>query len=61
MIALVGDLEPVKTLYPNSGQTLSVTEHITSPTFYDYENLLLIIISLINLVHMDAYRIEDRN
>ncbi|MCA9356862.1 tRNA (adenosine(37)-N6)-threonylcarbamoyltransferase complex ATPase subunit type 1 TsaE [Candidatus Nomurabacteria bacterium] len=60
VIALVGDLGAGKTTFTQIlGQTLGVTEHITSPTFTIMKTYSLNHNQFDNLVHMDAYRIED--
>lgn len=60
IIALHGDLGTGKTTFVQTlGQLLGVTEHITSPTFTLMKGYETTDIVFQNLIHMDAYRIDD--
>lgn len=60
VLALHGDLGAGKTTYMQFlGQSLGITEAITSPTFVVMKSYPLQEQSYETLVHIDAYRIED--
>jgi len=60
VVALHGDLGAGKTTFIQTlGRLLGVTEHITSPTFTIMKGYETTDDTFINLIHMDAYRIDD--
>lgn len=60
VVALHGDLGAGKTSFTQAlGQLLGVTEHITSPTFTIMKSYETTDAVFQNLIHMDAYRLED--
>ncbi len=62
VIALHGDLGAGKTTFVQSlAHTLGVTEHVTSPTFTIMKGYETTDEVFQNLIHMDAYRIDDES
>ena len=62
VVALVGDLGAGKTAFVQAlGKELGVTEHITSPTFTIMRQYPIEHADFDLLVHIDAYRIEDKS
>jgi len=60
VIALHGDLGAGKTTFTQMlAQTLGVTEVVTSPTFVIMKVYELLEQTFLQLVHIDAYRIEE--
>lgn len=60
VVALHGDLGAGKTTFTQAlGQSLGVTEHITSPTFTIMKGYETTDETFTRLIHMDAYRIDD--
>lgn len=60
VIALHGDLGAGKTTFVQAlGQTLGVTEAITSPTFTIMKGYETANTEFTTLIHMDAYRLES--
>ena len=62
VIALHGDLGAGKTTFVQSlAHTLGVTEHVTSPTFTIMKGYETSDDTFQNLIHMDAYRVDDES
>ena len=62
VITLSGELGAGKTTFTQElGKTLGVTEHITSPTFTIMKQYHIEHEHFDQLVHIDAYRIEDES
>jgi len=62
VIALSGDLGAGKTAFTQElGKCLGVTEKIISPTFTIMKSYPLERQRFANLIHIDAYRLEDEN
>ncbi len=62
VIALHGDLGAGKTTFVQSlAHMLGVTEHVTSPTFTIMKGYETTSEVFQNLIHMDAYRIDDES
>ncbi len=60
VLALHGDLGSGKTTFMQTlAKELGVTEAVTSPTFVVMKNYTLLDQHWVNLVHIDAYRIEE--
>jgi tRNA threonylcarbamoyladenosine biosynthesis protein TsaE len=60
VLALHGDLGAGKTTFVQAlGQALGVSEQITSPTFTIMKSYETSDVVFQNLIHMDAYRIDD--